>query len=89
MSGRDPEAFGAEPESSRDPFQCLALLAFVICSYFGMHEKTNCADDPMLPIVPGDNGYAFYFLVVIFYKADMPFEGGHVFPARTIRGINQ
>jgi hypothetical protein len=43
----------------------------------------------MLPIMPSDNGYALHFLVVIFYEADMPFEGRDIFPARKIRGINQ
>jgi hypothetical protein len=39
-----------------------------------MHEQPNCAYDTVLPIKPGDNGYALHFLVVIFYEADMPFE---------------
>jgi hypothetical protein len=54
-----------------------------------MHEQPNCAYDTVLPIKPGDNGYALHFLVVIFYEADMPFEGRDVFPTRKIRGINQ
>jgi len=54
-----------------------------------MHEQPNCAYDRVLPIMPGDNGYAPHFLVVIFYEADMPFEGRDVSPTRKIRGINQ
>ena len=74
---------------SCDPFQRFALLAFVIDSHFGMHEQPNCAYDPMLPVMPSDNGYALHFPVVIFHESNMPFEGRDVLPARKIRGINQ
>jgi hypothetical protein len=43
----------------------------------------------MLPFMPSHNGYALHFLMVIFHKADMSFEGRDVFPATKVRSVNQ
>jgi hypothetical protein len=54
-----------------------------------MNEQPNCAYDPMLPVMASDDGYALHSLLVLFYKADVPFESRHVFPTRKIRCVNQ
>ena len=54
-----------------------------------MHEQPNCAYDPMLPVMASDDGYALDFLLVLFYEADVPFEGRDIFPTRKIRGVDQ
>jgi hypothetical protein len=65
------------------------FLAFVEGPYLGMHESPRGAYNPILPVMPNDDGYAFHFLVVSFYKADVLLEGSNVFPAVKIRSIDQ
>ena len=54
-----------------------------------MHEQPNCAYDPVLPVMASDDGYALHFQLVLFYEADVPFEGRDIFPTRKIRGVDQ
>ena len=40
---------------SDDPFQRLALVALIVGSYLRVQENSDRANQPMLPVVPGDD----------------------------------
>jgi hypothetical protein len=60
---------------SDDPLQRLALVALIVGSYLRMQENSDRANQPMLPVVPGDDCDALHPLLVIFYKPSMIFKG--------------
>jgi hypothetical protein len=72
-----------------NPFPSFALFDLMKGPHFGMQKQPHGAYDPILPFMSNDNGYALYFLVVIFYEADVFLEGSDILPAAKIRGVNQ
>ena len=74
---------------SDDPFQRLALVALIVGSYLRVQENSDRANQPMLPVVPGDDCDALYLLLVIFYESSMIFKGGDILPAVEPGTINQ
>src|ERR1039458_10007892 len=62
---------GAESLLSNNPLKCLALAALFVCSYFRMHKHSDCADQPMLPLVRDDDGDALHLLLVALYESSM------------------
>ena len=66
---------------SDDPFQRLALVVPIVGSYLRVQEKSDRANQPVLPVVPGDDCDALYLLLVIFHESSMIFKGRDILPA--------
>jgi hypothetical protein len=71
------------------PFQRLAFMALIVGSYLWVHEHSDRADQPMLPIMPDDDCDAIYLLLVAFDESSMIFECRDIVPAVEAGGINQ
>jgi hypothetical protein len=54
-----------------------------------MQEYSDGANQPMLPVVPGDDCDALYLLLVAFYEPGMLFESRNIFPAVELGSIIQ
>ena len=54
-----------------------------------MQKYSERANYPLLPIVPGDDCDALYFLLVVFYESGMFFKGGNILPTVELGSINQ
>lgn len=71
------------------PSQRLAFVVLIVGSYLRMHEDSERADQPMLPLVCGDHGDTFYLLLVVFYEPGMLFKSRYILPAVEPGGIDQ
>ena len=54
-----------------------------------MQKNSNRGNQPMLPIVLGDDRDALHFLLMSFYELGMIFKGGDILPALQSRSIDQ
>ena len=54
-----------------------------------MEEHSDRANQPMLPIVRGDDCDALYLVLVVFYKPSMIFKSCDILPAVESGSINQ
>jgi len=64
--------------SPDDPPQRFAFAAFVVGPYLRMHEHSDRANQPMLPVVRDDDCDAIYLLLVTFYEPSMVFKGCNI-----------
>ena len=80
---------GAEGLLSDNPLKRLALAALFVCSYFRMHKHSDCADQPMLPLVRDDDGDAFHLLLVALYESSMILKSRDILPAGEYGSVNQ
>ena len=65
---------------SDDPLQGIVFVALIVGSYLWMKEHSDRANQPMLPVVRGDDCDALYFLLVIFYEPGMMFKRIDILP---------
>jgi hypothetical protein len=72
-----------------DPLQRLVLMALIVGSYLGVQKNSDRANQPMLPIVPGDDRDALHLLLMIFYELGMIFESRNILPAFESGSVNE
>lgn len=55
-------------------------MALVEYSDFGVQENFDRPNQPMLPLVLSNDGYAIHFLLMRFNESSVFFEGLDIFP---------
>ena len=80
---------GAEGLISNNPLKRLALAVLFVCSYLRMHKHSDCADQPMLPLVRDDNGDALHLLLVALYESSMVLKSRDILPTCEFGSVNQ
>ena len=64
-------------------------MALIVGSYLRMDENSDFANQPMLPVMRGDDRDALDVLLVVFYEAGMFFKGRDILPAVETGSIDQ
>jgi 2-keto-3-deoxy-6-phosphogluconate aldolase len=54
-----------------------------------MQENSDCANQPILPVVRGDDSDALYPLLMALYESGMIFKSCDTLPAGEFGSINQ
>jgi hypothetical protein len=72
-----------------DPLQRFAFVTLIVGSRIRMHEDSNGGNQPMLPVMRGDDRNALDLLLVISYEAGVSFKRANILPAMEAGGINQ
>ncbi len=67
---------------SDDPAKRLACVALIVGACLRMDENSDCANQPMLPVMRGDDCDALYLLLVVFYEAGMLSQRRRYSPSR-------
>jgi hypothetical protein len=71
-----------------DPLRRFAFVAFVIGSYLRMQKHSDCADQPMLPVMSNDDCDAIDFLLVVFHERSVMLKDRDIVSAIEGGGID-
>jgi len=74
---------------SYDPFQRLAFMAPIEGSHLRMNKHSDRANQPMVPLVPDNDGDTLYLLLVVSDEPCVIFKSLNVLPAVESGSINQ
>jgi hypothetical protein len=89
LAGRCWQQWSSSSLLADDPLQRFALVTLVVGSCLRMYEDSKRANQPMLPVMRGDDRYALDLLLVVFDEPGMGFKSPNILPAMESGRINQ